>query len=184
MRVRRSMRASFGAAAFAAIMVCGSCVENAFAKDAPLLSLSMEHFRDTATIADDAQNGRVTISTEKGYVQRSGPLHTVWHDEFLTATLDKKSGEKSFQVHEEITYNGNWRYYQSASYQGPNGPRSAAAVQISKESANCALGDCIYTERIAFPVEEELLRQLAAANVPAKPGIWNFKAVPKSGPAD
>jgi len=177
------MRASLGAAAFAAIVVCGLCAGSASAKDAPLLSLSMEHFRDTATIADDAQSGRVTISTEKGYVEHSGPLRTVWHDEFLTATIDKKTGEKSFQVHEEITYNGNWRYYQSGSYQGANGPRSVPAVQISKESANCALGDCIYTERIAFPVEEELLRQLAAAHVPAKPVMWNFKAVAKSGPA-
>jgi hypothetical protein len=178
------MRANLGAAAFVAIMISGVCVDGAFAKDPPLLSLNMEHFRDTATIADDAQNGRVVISTEKGYVQRSGPLHMVWHDEFLTATIDKKTGEKSFQVHEEITYNGNWRYYQSASYPGTNGPRSVAAVQISKESANCAVGDCIYTERIAFPVEEELLRQLAAANVPAKPVMWNFKALAKSGPAD
>jgi hypothetical protein len=177
------MRVSLGTAALAAIMVCGWCAESASAKDAPLLSLSMEHFRDTATIADDAQNGRVTISTEKGYVEHSGPLRMVWHDEFLTATIDKKTGEKSFQVHEEITYNGNWRYYQSASYQGTNGPRSVPAVEISKESANCALGDCIYTERIAFPVEEELLRQLAAAHVPAKPLMWNFKAVAKSGPA-
>jgi PDZ domain len=177
------MRASLVAAAFAAIMACGWCVDDAFAKDPPLLSLSMEHFRDTATIADDAQNGRVTISTEKGYVEHSGPLRMVWHDEFLTATIDKKTGEKSFQVHEEVTYNGNWRYYQSASYQGANGPRSVPALQISKESANCALGDCIYTERIAFPVEEELLRQLAAAHVPAKPLMWNFKVVAKSGPA-
>ncbi len=176
------MRPRLRAAAFAAIMVC-SCAESAFAKDPPLLSLGMEHFRDTATIADDAQNGRVTISTEMGYVEHSGPLRMVWHDEFLTATIDKKSGEKSFQVHEEITYNGNWRYYRSASYAGANGPRSVPAVQISKESANCATGDCIYTERIAFPVEEELLRQLAAAHLPGKPALWTFKAVAKSGPA-
>jgi hypothetical protein len=165
-------------------MVCGLCAESALAKDPPLLSLSMEHFRDTATIADDALTAKVTISTEKGYIERSGPLHMVWHDEFLTATIDKKTGEKSFQVHDEITYNGKWRYYDSASYQGASGPRSAPAVQISKESANCALGECVYTERISFPVEEELLRQLAAANVPAKPVLWTFKALAKSGPAD
>jgi hypothetical protein len=177
------MRPRPGAAALAAIVVCGFCAEDAAAKDPPLLSLSMEHFRDTAAIADDAQNGRVTISTEKGYVEHSGPLHMVWHDEFLTASIDKKTGDKSFQVHAETTYNGNWRYYQSASYPGANGPRSVPAVQISKESANCALGDCVYTERIAFPIEEELLRQIAAAHVPVKPVMWNFKVVAKSGPA-
>jgi hypothetical protein len=169
--------------AIATILVCGLAAQSAFAKDPPLLSLGMEHFRDTAAIADDAQNGKVTISTEKGYVEHTGPLHMVWHDEFLTAAIDKKTGDKSFQVHVETTYNGNWRYYQGASYQGANGPRSVPAVQISKESANCAVGDCVYTERIAFPVEEELLRQIAAAHVPAKPALWTFKAVAKSGPA-
>ncbi|MGC1522624.1 MAG: hypothetical protein WA803_13860, partial [Steroidobacteraceae bacterium] len=183
MQVRQSMRVSLGAAALAAIAVCGLCVDSASAKDPPLASLGMEHFRDTATVADDAQHGRVTISTEKGYVEHSGPLRTVWHDEFLTATIDRKTGEKSFQVHEEITYNGSWRYYRSASYQGTSGPRSVPAAQIGKESANCAVGDCIYTERIAFPVEEELLRQIAAAHVPGKPAMWTFKSVAQSGPA-
>lgn len=177
------MRVSPRGAALAAIIINGLAVASALAKDPPLLSLGMEHFRDTATIADDAQHGRVTISTEKGYVEHSGPLRTVWHDEFLTATIDKKTGEKSFQVHEEITYNGAWRYYRSAAYQGAGGPRSVPAAQIGKESTNCAVGDCIFTERIAFPVEEELLRQVAAAYVPGKPALWTFKAVAKSGPA-
>ena len=41
----------------------------------------------------------VSISTEKGFVEYSGPLHMVWHDEFLSAAIDKKTGQKSFQVH-------------------------------------------------------------------------------------
>ena len=57
------------------------------------------------------------------------------------------------------------------------------ATQIGKEAANCAVGECIYTERIAFAVDEELLRQLAAAYVPGKPVIWPFKAMAKTGPA-
>ena len=40
----------------------------------------------------------------------------------------------------------------------------------------------MYTEHIAFPVDEELLRQLATGYAPAKPVIWRFKLLAKSGP--
>ena len=110
-------------------------------------------------------------------------MRMVWHDEFLTAVVDKAGGQRSFQVQDEITYSGAWRFYQSATYQTANGPRSAPAIQLGKEAANCAVGDCTYTERVAFPVDEELLRQLAAAHVAAKPVIWPYKVIAKSGPA-
>jgi PDZ domain len=170
-------------AALAALVVCGFSGGAAAAKDAPLLSLSMEHFRDSATVIKGPQDAELTISTQNGFVEHSGPLHMVWHDEFLSAGIDKKTGRKSFQVHEEITYSGSWRFYESASYPSADGPRSAPAVHISKEAANCSVGDCLYTEHVAFPVDEELLRQLAAAHVPAKPAMWSFKLVAKSGPA-
>ncbi len=150
------------------------------AKDPPLASLTAEHFKDTATVEAGSAEGRVIISTQKGFVESSGPLHMVWHDEFLTASIDK-NGQKSFQVHAEITYSGNWRYYQTANFQAADGPRSAAAVQTGKEAADCAV-ECLYTERVAFSVDEGLLRQLAAAYVPGKPVVWSFKFLSKSGP--
>jgi PDZ domain len=101
----------------------------------------------------------------------------------LSAVIDNQTGEKSFQVHEQVTYNGNWRYYQHASYQAADGTRSVPTSQIRKEVLNCAVGDCIYTEHIAFPLGEEALRQLAAAYVPGKPVIWPFKLIANSGPA-
>ena len=165
-----------------AIVLC-FVINTAQAKDPPLLSLTPEHFRDTATIADDSPDAKAIISTEKGYVEHTGPLGMVLHDEFLSAVIDKQTGQKTFEVHEEVTYSGKWRFYQTANYQSPNGPRSVAATQISKEAANCAVGDCLYTERVAFAVDEELLRQLASLYVPAKPVIWPFNVVAKSGPA-
>ncbi len=177
------MRRSKGLPGAAAFALCVAAAGGAAAKDPPLLSLTAEHFRDTAAIKDEPSGGGVSISTHNGFVEHSGPLHMVWHDEYLTALIDKKTGDKSFQVHEEVTYNGNWRYYQSAGYQASDGPRSVPAVQISKEVANCAVGDCIYTEHIAFPVDEEVLRQLAAVHAAGKPVMWPFKAIAKSGPA-
>jgi hypothetical protein len=167
----------------ASVVVCGFAIGTACAKDPPLLSLTVEHFRDTATLRDEPQDPKVTISTKNGFVEHSGPMRTVWHDEFLTAVIDKATGQKSFQVQDEITYSGVWRFYESASYQTASGPLTAPAIQIGKEAANCAVGDCTYTERVAFPVEEGLLRQLAAAHVPAKPIVWSYKVIARSGPA-
>jgi hypothetical protein len=170
------------AAALAALIVCAFAGTAVLAKDPALLSLSMEHFRDTATVINGQQDPKLTISTQNGFVEHSGPMHMVWHDEFLSADIDKKTGEKSFQVHQEISYGGTWRYYETANLQSATGPRSTPAVHISKEAANCSVGDCLYTEHVAFPIDEEVLRQLALAHVPAKPVIWSYKLIPKSGP--
>jgi hypothetical protein len=169
------------AAAFATVVLLGAAAGAAYAKDPPLLSLGMEHFRDTATVKDDPADAKVSISTEKGFVEYSGPLHMVWHDEFLSVAVDKKTDQKLFQVHQEITYSGNWRLYQAANFQTANGPRSEPAVQVSKESANCSTGECIYTEHVAFAVDEPLLRQLAAGYAPGHPVMWTYKVTAKSG---
>jgi hypothetical protein len=170
-----------GTAAVAPCIVLGLSFGSAFAKDPPLLSLTAEHFSDTATVTDAPLDAKATISTERGFVESSGPLHMVWHDEFLSADIDKNTGQKSFRVHALITYKANWRFYETATYQTPSGPKTVQAAQVSKEGMNCAVGDCLYTEHVAFPVDEPLLRELAAANVPGHPDIWPYKVIAKSG---
>jgi hypothetical protein len=163
-------------------MVLGLALRSAHAKDPALLSLTPEHFRDTATVKDDPLGAMTTISTENGFVERRGLMGMVWNDEYLRGVIDKKTDQKSFQVYASITYRGNWRFYQSASYQTSGGPRSVPLAQIGKESDNCAVGECIYTERVAFPVDEGLLRQLASENAPGKPTLWRYKLIAKQGP--
>jgi hypothetical protein len=179
MKIQLRLRAT----ALVPLIVFGFAAGTACAKDPPLLSLTMEHFRDTATVKDDPLHAKATITTEQGYVEHAGPMRMVWHDEFLSAVIDRNTGQKSFQIDTEITYSGNWRSYQSANYQTANGRRSVPATEISKEAANCAVGECIYTEHIAFPVDEQVLRQVAAARVAAKPVVWPYQAIAKSGPA-
>ena len=180
MRMRTQLKSHI--AALAPLIVLGFTINTAYANDPSLLSLTMEHFRDTATFKDDPLDAMTTISTENGFVEHKGPMRMVWNDEFLRGVIDKKTGQKSFQVYAWITYSGTWRFYETANYQTTNGPKSVPATQISKEMANCAVGDCTYTERIAFPVDEKLLRQLAAGHVPGKPTIWHYKIIAKTGP--
>ena len=155
----------------------------AHAKDPALLSLSMEHFRDTATVNDDPIGAATVISTEKGFAEHKGPMRMVWSDEYLRSVIDKTTGRKSFQVYAWIIYGGRWRSYETVDYQTMVGPKSAPVTPIGKETDNCAVGDCQYTERIAFSVDEELLRALAAANVPGKPTLWTYKFIAKAAPA-
>jgi hypothetical protein len=176
------IQGSFALAAAVAFMALGLAADSAHAKDRALLSLSMEHFRDTATVREEPLGAMTTISTENGFVERKGLMGMVWNDEYLRGVIDEKTDQKSFQVYALITYRGNWRFYQSASYQTSGGPRSVPLAQIGKESDNCAVGECIYTERVAFPIDEELLRQLASENAPGKPTLWRYKLLAKQGP--
>src|SRR5580704_10496595 len=107
------------------------------------LSLSMEHFRDTASIAEDPAAGSITLSTEPGFVEYRGPLRTVWNDEYLRAILDRSGQAKSFEVDVTVTYSGARRSYRRAAYRGSTGPEEAAVSLVKVETENCAI-ECIY----------------------------------------
>jgi hypothetical protein len=172
----------FRTKALASIFVASLAISPAGAKDPALSSLTMEHFRDTATVTENQGDGTAVISTENGYVERTGPMRMVWHDEFLRGVIDPRTGAHSLQVYAWVIYSGSLRNYQSASFRTANGPRSVPVVQLAREVVNCPVGDCTYTERVAFPVDEELMRQLAAARAPGNFDKWPFKLVAKSGP--
>ncbi len=173
---------SFRAPSIAASVVLGLAFATGHAKDPALTSLGMEHFRDTAVVHQNPADVTTTISTENGFLRHSGPMRMVWNDEYLTAVIHHKTGQKSFQVHAWTIYSGNWRSYESASYQTPTGPKSEPLTKIGKGVANCAVGECTYTERVAFPVDEEMLRGLAAANGRGGAAIWTYTLSAKSGP--
>jgi hypothetical protein len=164
------------------IFQCFTVNASILPKNPSLPSLDMEHFKDTATVKEDPNDSTATITTEKGYVDHQGLLRTVWNDEYLKGVIDKKTGQKSFQVEAWMTYQGRWRTYQTATYQASNGPKSVPAVQLSKDLVNCAAGSCMNVERVEFPVDEALLRQLASGNTPGRPTMWQFKLIGKSGP--
>jgi len=164
------------------LVVLGFTAGVGHASDAALLSLPMEHFRDTAIVNTDAAAGKTTISTENGFVDRSG-LRTVWNDEFLTGVIDNTTGKMLIQVEARITYSGHWRQYETVNYLVAGSSQSAPTTLIDKNERNCTPGDCTYTEHIAFPIDEQDLRRLAAGYVPGKPVLWVNKFIAKSGSA-
>jgi hypothetical protein len=168
-------------AARASLVLLGFSISTVHASDAELLKLSVDHFRETAELTDDPVAGSTTISTERGFVERTGLMHMVWHDEFLIALIDGKTGQKSFQITAFIIYSGSFRSYETATFPTPDGPRSVKTTALQKKSEFCATGACTYTERVAFPVEQETLRQIAQSAT-GSPTLWRFELVAKSGP--
>jgi hypothetical protein len=164
-----------------AVLIFGIAPCGSIAKSPSLLSLGMEHFRDTATVADDPAKGLTTISTERGFVESSGPMGMVWNDEFLTAVIDDKTGRKSFQIDVSTTYSGARRAYPDADLGGMNGPNAVVPTLVKTTTANCATGECMYSDQLVIPVEEGLLRQLAAGYVPGKPILLTYKLIAKRG---
>lgn len=175
MKFRSKALASFIAAALG--------ISTAAAKDPALSSLTMEHFRDTATVTENSTDGATIISTENGYVEHTGPMRMVWHDEFLRGVIDDKTATRSLQVYAWVIYTGTLRNYESANYRTANGTRSVPVKQLAREVVNCPVGDCTYTERVSFTVDEESMRQIAAARRPGSADRWSYKLAAKSGPA-
>ncbi len=168
-------------AALPALCILAFALGTAHAKDPELLSLGVDHFRDTATVIDNPLDAVVTVSTENGYKEHRGPMRALWNDEFLEGVIDKKTGRKSFLAYVWVTYKGSARSYQTVRYLAPNGPLSVPVTLTRLEVNYCAVGDCTYTEHLSFPVDEAMLRELAAPTASGKQSLWPFKLVAKSG---
>jgi hypothetical protein len=151
------------------------------ASDPGLLALTADHFKQTAEITEDPVAGTTTISTERGFIERTGPMRMVWHDEFLNEVIEEKTGRKIFEITAFVIYSGNFRSYETAVFSTPDGPHSVKTTVLQKKSEFCATGSCTYTERVAFPVEEGMLRQ-AAQSPTGSPALWHYQLVAKSGP--
>jgi hypothetical protein len=160
------------------VLLCAADVS--FARDPALLSLGPDHFRDTAITNDDPVAGVTTVSTEKGYVEHHGPLRTVWNDEYLFGIVDRKAGRKTFQIITVVTYRGSRRSYGQAKLQATSGATTIPTVHMKTSSLNCPTGECTYTDTVSFPVEESLLRQLAA-HAGDKPELWHYTLTEPGG---
>src|ERR1700720_2183424 len=89
----------FRTLALASFIASALGIAAAGAKEPALSSLTMEHFRHTATVTENPGDGTTIISTENGYLEHTGPLRMVWHDEYLRGVIDRKTGRRSLQVY-------------------------------------------------------------------------------------
>ncbi len=157
------------------------------AADAParMFALTPDDFARTASVKDDSLEVRATITTEPGYQERHGLLRLVWSDDFLRAFVDKTSGAASFQLYQRIVYVGRlYKYFDTVNYETPGGPKAVRVVDLGR-TEDCAkaslMGGCTRTEDVAVPIDEALLKTIAATYAPGAEAAWHFRFKAQSG---
>jgi hypothetical protein len=144
-----------------------------------LASLGADHFRDSASVTEDAARDAAVISTEPGYSERA--LGAMWHDEYLRAIIDHKSGRKSFEIDVMVSYGGGFRAYGQGVLKLPAGPKTLTAIPLATQRAACQGEECQYTETVALPLDEATLRQMAERDAPTAHALFDFRLTAKRG---
>lgn len=165
----------------AAVMLSGCAAALHEEQSAYADSLSMEHFRDTADVADDKLDTFATITTLKGFQEKS-VLGVVGTDHFLRAFVSKSGGPTKYMLYQTIYYDGGWRFYVRANYETPTGPKQTDAVEIKRDVVGCYRRGCTYNEHVGIVLDEDLLRWIATrTTAPQVDSAWAYKFVSKSG---
>lgn len=165
-----------------ALLMAGPTHAQKLSKQAQrFLALTPSDFQRAMTMKDDSLDTVARISTEKGYQEKQGLLGIVWNDNFLRAFIDKKTGETTYQLYQIISYDGDWRFYQTVNYEAPDGPESKEVTVIDRSVDACGTYRCSFTEHLGFDVPEQLMRQLAGSYTPEVPRAWHFKFGSKAG---
>jgi hypothetical protein len=171
-------------AALLALLVTGCGTIRTQAELESALSLTKEHFRNSATVEDDSLDTVAKIRTLHGFQERRGLLGIVWDDNFLRAFIDKKTGKTVFQLYQVIYYDGAWNFFYTANFETPSGPQSKPVTVIERDVVDCSgryYISCSYVEHVAFDIDESLLRTIAAKYAPGQHAAWKFKFDAKSG---
>jgi len=174
----------FAIALLLALSVTGCATTTSESQLQTALSLTKEHFKNTATVKDDFLDTVATITTINGFQEKRGLLGIVWDDNFLRAHIDKKSGKTSFQLYQVIYYQrSGWNFFQTVNFETASGPQSKP-LTIIKRDVDCTgsrYSGCTYIEHVAFDVDEDLLRTIAQGYSPGQRAAWRFKFTARSG---
>lgn len=108
-------------------------------------------------------------------------VSTTTENSFMRAFIDKKDGKVSTQIYHIENYSGEWKYFNSATYEAPEGIKEVSANRVGSD-VNCYRWGCSFTEEVVFPVDFAILEKAAAAFDPANPlnGL-RYRLFAKSG---
>ena len=143
-----------------------------------LAAMSPADFHARSVVDADPLEFHTTISTERAFRDKAA-AGTVWSDAHLRAVVDRQTGATRYEVRKAIRYFGPRRDFQTAHYAAGSELRRAA-LTIAEHGANvCPNSDysaeCQMTKTLAFPIDESVLREVAASYRPGDRRGWGFK---------
>lgn len=151
--------------------------------DALVGRTSSDFYKRSVALKDDAAEPALTLDTAAAHTPVSREYRNT---EFLRVQIDRKTLKPSVQVVFTDTYTDfSMHMVNEASYTMASGEKSVP-LSVGKQGTTCNLRDlferkCTYQEAGSFPVDLDAFRQAAAAYVPGKRTLWEFKILAKSG---
>jgi len=146
-----------------------------------LNALTPEGVASVVTIADDDLEPTVVLTTAKAWSSRGKFTDPVRSDNFLRAFVNKKTGTKTFQLYEQVTYSFEYRNFRRVVFATSEGPQSAPVLELSHEVITCAGGLCVYRDTLGFDLPENVVREIAAGYQPGASPLWRFRFKAQNG---
>lgn len=117
-----------------------------------------------ANIQDDAFSKNVTINGGTVHEFPSGILGSLFRNFFIRSWVDKKTGSVSHQLYVDITYDGEWKFFEWAA---DDTATSLNVVKIDSHVDNCHNG-CSFEEILGIELDDATLRSRVNAGYPIK----------------
>lgn len=150
-----------------------------------LARMTPEQFEHSVSVKDDDLETMATITTQPGFQEKHGIFGIVWSDSFLRTFVNKQTGAARYQLYEHIlnaVY--KWNNYRLANYETPDGPKSVSVLKLGR-TLDCATSSttrrCPHYEDVAVPMDEALLKAIAARYQPGGQAAWSFRFKAQSG---
>lgn len=142
------------------------------------------YFKKRLITENDNEKATIKISTINGFQKRPRNKKTTWANNYITALIDKETGEISYKINSLIQYKDHDKHlYKEVSY-NTGLEFTTTEASILNHDISClgsAYSGCIHTEHVAFPIESTLIETIAASYTENSQNKWRYKLSPKKG---
>lgn len=139
-----------------------------------LQALTPQSVLESITIEDDELERIATITTENAWSSKGKFTDRVRSDNLLRAFVNKTTGNVIYQLYQSVSYNNEWRNFQTANYSTSQGLAAADLVTIDKEVVAC-YSMCSYREVVGFDLPTEVVEEIAAQYSPGNSPLWRYR---------
>lgn len=141
---------------------------------ARLAALTPEDFSRPELTRNSNLDVVATAATGQIYNTNTGRIsHVFSPNSFIRANVDKRTGSIDYDVITELTYTGEWRFYETANFLTVSGPEQVRLADMRRDFS--CTSTCSYVEVVSFKIPHSLMRQLAGYHIQGVSGPWTYR---------
>jgi len=144
------------------------------------------HFKNHLNSTDRKSSKLIELSTLNGFRKKPRNIHDTWADSYISAAINKRTGEITYQINSVIEYKDHdKRSYRKVSYRTILGKeKETKEAKVLNHTISCqgsAYSGCIHTEYVVFTIDSTLIESLANSYAEEPPNKWRYQLSPKKG---